>query len=469
MERQEISSQIGSATALPSISLLEFNNRLTEIISCSPQIRNVWVKAEISDLRKTAAGHCFFELVEKDATTGMPVAKIRASVWAGIFHKISTKFTSVTGSTLTDGIKVLVLISASFHPVFGLSAQVTDIDPYYTIGDLSRIRAEIIDRLTKEGIINQNRRLQWIETPQRIAVISAKNAAGYGDFINQLLSTPRKLRFDITLFPAVMQGDQTVTTIMSALEKIRSRKADFDGVVIIRGGGATSDLAAFENYDLAANIAQFPLPIIVGIGHERDITVLDFVANMRVKTPTAAAEWLISKGIEALSKLEAMAINIRMTVKEILAVESEHLARAGAELPFAPKLAITGQLTALAQLSQEIRQSALNTIVYNKQRLEITSEQLHGQSSAIIERARMATETFQQTLCSSLRHLLDLTKANLDNQQSLVDAYSPMATLRRGYTLTRKSGKIIASKSNINPGEGFDIIFYDGSLSATAD
>ena len=276
------------------ITLEELTSRIGGLINTSSSLRNVWVTAETSDLRRS--GHCYLELIQKHPATGEPVARARATIWRSVFARIESDFFVATGQRLDSGMKVMVQVTANYHPAYGLSLNITDIDPTYTMGDLMRIRMEILARLKREGVLELNRTVEWCDVPLRIAVISAPGAAGYGDFIHQLYSNDFRLRFTTCLFPAVMQGVQAPPSIIAALERIAAEEEEWDCVVIIRGGGATSDLASFENYDLAANVAQFPLPIIIGIGHERDVTVLDYVANMRVKTPTAAAEWLIGRG-----------------------------------------------------------------------------------------------------------------------------------------------------------------------------
>ncbi len=277
-----------------AITLEEFARRIGKAIFV-PDTQKVWITAELSDV-SVRGGHCYMELIEKDPERGTTRARMHGIIWSNNFKSVAPDFLAATGQKFDTGLKVMVLGSANMHPAYGLSVVITAVNPEYTMGDLLRRRREILDRLQQEGILEMHRNIGWCRVPLRIAVVSAPTAAGYGDFINQLYNNPSRLHFKVRLFPAVMQGVTAPATIISALETIAKQAGDWDGVVIIRGGGATSDLASFENYDLAAAIARFPLPVIVGIGHERDVTVLDYVANMRVKTPTAAASWLISRG-----------------------------------------------------------------------------------------------------------------------------------------------------------------------------
>ena len=264
------------------MTLSAYNARIERLISGEAILQNQWVIAETSDLRLNRSGHCYTELIEKDAN-GETIAKVGAAIWASNYSRLYYKFKEATGQVLSTGMKVLVNVTATFHRLFGIKVIINDINPEYTLGDMARQRQEILNRLTADGIIDMNQQLPWPAVPQRIAVVSAAGAAGYGDFMNQLRGNPYGLQFYTCLFSAVMQGVQTVPTVLRALDSINRHLDLFDCVVIIRGGGATSDLNSFDNYELASTVAQFPLPVIVGIGHERDVTVLDYVASRRVK------------------------------------------------------------------------------------------------------------------------------------------------------------------------------------------
>lgn len=309
---------------IPAITLLDLTRRIASAVA-EASICDVWVTAETSDLR-CSGGHCYMELIQKDPGSGSTLAKIRAAIWASRFAGLDAEFRMATGSPLASGIKIMARVTASYHPVYGLSLTVNDINPDYTVGDLLRRRREILAQLTREGVADMNRQLPWPVPVQRVAVISAAGAAGYGDFINQLYHNSRHLRFHTELFPAVLQGPKAPGSIIDALDYIAARVDEFDCVVIIRGGGATSELASLDDYDLAANVAQFPLPIIVGVGHERDVTVLDYVANMRVKTPTAAAEWLIARGDVQLQQLRQLGAELFRCVSERLSGNRRQLA-----------------------------------------------------------------------------------------------------------------------------------------------
>lgn len=405
------------------LTLLDINRRIADTIASTPGLTNVWIVAETSDLRCTG-GHCYMELIDKDESTGSPRARARATIWASRFARLNAEFRAATGSPLASNIKIMLQATATFHPVYGLSLNITDLNPEYTLGDLLRRRREMIARLQAEGILNCNRELEWPAVPWRIAVISAAGAAGYGDFIDQLYNNSHRLRFHTRLFEARMQGDDTATSIISALERIAAADDEYDCVVIIRGGGATGDLAAFDNYELAANIALFPLPVIVGIGHERDVTLLDYVANMRVKTPTAAAEWLIGRG--------------------------------------------TAMLDRLRSIGAEILDAAAGRINAGHRRLEFITGQLPALALGVIERAaiRIGPMT-EQAMTQSIDNLLRRRADRLEALAAIIDTLSPESTLRRGFSITRIDGHAVTDVAQAPAGTTITTTLASGTLTST--
>ena len=299
----DIDFESGSREAL---SLQELNFAIKEAINDAlPQ--RCWVRAEMSDVRANASsGHCYLEFIDKDEKSGQIVAKARGTIWARTFQMVKSYFEKETGQSFVSGLKVLVNVSVEFHEVYGYSLSVHDIDPSYTLGDMVKRRKEIILRLQKEGIFELNQDLPFPLLPQRIAVITSPTAAGYEDFINQLTENEYGFPFYIKLFPAIMQGEKTSESVIAALDKIFPHARLFDVVVIIRGGGSASELSSFDSYPLAANCAQFPLPVITGIGHERDDTVVDMVAHTRMKTPTAVASFLVECMVREASRLREL-------------------------------------------------------------------------------------------------------------------------------------------------------------------
>jgi len=389
-----------------AVTLLDLTRRISRAIASTQGLTGVWVTGETSDLRVTG-GHCYMELIQKD-DAATPLAKARAVVWASVYNVLARKFEAATGSALRSDMKILVCVNVNFHPVYGLSLVINDIDPDYTVGDLARRRNAIISRLRQEGVYDLNRELPWADVPYRVAVISASGAAGYGDFVKHLHDNPLRLRFETTLFEAALQGERTAPSVIAALDAIMARVDDFDCVVIIRGGGAVTDLAWFDDYELALNVASFSLPVIVGIGHERDVTVLDYVANTRVKTPTAAAEVLLRRVGDAYAAVVNIGQTILGTVNTNIGAQKQQLAY------------YRGLLPALAQ----------NVIDRNKQRV--------GSQAA-------------ESVVVTTANIVGRHRQRLDAMTELLEALSPEATLRRGYSITRIAGKAVTDSSGIAP------------------
>ena len=291
-----------------------------------------WVEAELAECRERG-GHCYLELIEKEDNTNTPVAKASAKCWRQTWLMLQPYFERTTGQPLRTGMKVLLKVYAQFHEAYGFSWIVTDIDPTYTLGDMARKRQEIIRQLKEEGVFDLQRELCIPRFAKRIAVISAEGAAGYGDFCRQLEDNEYGFKFEVTLFPAIMQGEQVESSVVAALNSIYDCIRDFDVVVIIRGGGATSDLSGFDTLALAENVAQFPIPIITGIGHDRDESILDMVANTRVKTPTAAAALLIDNLRQVLERINEAQQRIILAINQRIANQKTRLSNLQTLIP----------------------------------------------------------------------------------------------------------------------------------------
>lgn len=404
------------------------------------------VAAEISELRDNASGHCYMELVQKDAA-GQTVAKARANIWASTYRNLRPYFEKATGERLRAGIKVLVTVSVTFHPTFHYSLTVLDIDPTYTIGDMARRRAEIIRRLTEEGIIEDNKKLEWNTLPRRVAVISSASAAGYGDFMNQLHGNCTGYKFYTSLFAAIMQGEQSENSIIGALERIYGHAGDFDCVVIIRGGGATSELNCFDSYMLAQHVAQFPLPVIVGIGHDRDETVLDYVANTRVKTPTAAAEWLVGRMMKAEEYYAALQESIMLTVNERITREKEYIALLGERIPAAVTQRLAKEENRLLQIRNKTSYCAQQYVM----------------------RERLRINGFSSAVRSAVERNVEREKGKLQLIASKIELTSPEYILKRGYSITVKDGYPVKSAAEITDGDSIHIVFADGEATAVVN
>lgn len=288
---------------METLTLYQLNHEVRSLLE-GALAQTYWVEAELSEVRTGQGGHCYLEFIQKDDDGRALVARARGTIWARTYAMLSPLFERATGEHLRAGMKVRVEVEVDFHELYGYALNVLDIDPAYTLGDMAARRREILSQLEADGILHDNQQLPLPRLMQRIAVVSSAGAAGYGDFCNQLMNNEYGLYFDMRLFPAVMQGTNVEATVLAALEAVMAEAERWDCVVLIRGGGATSDLSDFDTYALAAAVAQMPIPVIVGIGHERDETVLDFVAHTRVKTPTAAAAFLIDHQAQELALLQ---------------------------------------------------------------------------------------------------------------------------------------------------------------------
>lgn len=402
-----------------------------------------WVRAETSDVHiNSASGHCYLEFIEKDTQSNQIIAKARGAIWAKTFRMLKPYFEMETGQHFTSGLKVLVRVSIDFHEVYGFNLNVVDIDPSYTLGDLVRKRQEIIRQLQEEGVFTLNKELSLPALPQRIAVITSPTAAGYEDFINQLFYNKAGYPFYVKLFPALMQGEKTEESIIAALERIDSHRELFDAVVIIRGGGATSDLNSFDSYLLAANCAQFPLPIITGIGHERDDTIIDLVAHTRLKTPTAVAAFLINCMDQAAEQLNLLQQALCTDTLSILQEKKQTLQRIGTLLPA----------------------TVNNRIERNRSALNLLASKLPTITSGLLERNKNQLELMHQRIHTAISSRLLKESRFIELQEQFIRMASPDYILKRGYSLTLRDGKILKSAKAVKSGDHLTTRFSDGEI-----
>lgn len=428
-----------------AISLVEFNRRIGGLLH-DASVQRCWVVAETSDVRQSG-GHCYLELVQKNAQTGQTLARMRGIVWASVYARLRCEFERATGQPFASGMNVMVEVSANFHEQYGLSVVITGINPTYTLGDMARQRLEILNRLRREGIIDMNKQLPWVDVAQRVAVISAAGAAGYGDFMNQLHNNPSGIKFYTCLFPAVMQGQSTVTSVIAALERINDYADLFDCVVIIRGGGSTSDLNSFDNYDLAANVAQFPLPVICGIGHDRDNTVVDSVASVRVKTPTAAAEWLLDRAQSALDHVNALTDMVVDSATQML----------------------SGARQQLAYFTSGIPLMADNIVVRHRARLQQIAAAIPVVAARRIDGAGKDLAFASQRVAMAARQCVANERQRVTGLEKQVELLSPDRVLRRGYSLTLRDGYVVTSASSLRAGDSLVTRFADGERTSVVE
>lgn len=431
----------GTSKSPNTITLQEFNNRIKRLLA-DPSVMNCWVVAETTDVRINQ--HCYLQLLEKNPKTGATVAKIKAIIWGNQFRFLNAQFKQVTGRDIGNDMKIMVCLSVNYSPQYGLTVVINDINPEFTLGDMERQRQEILNRLTQEGIIGQNKTVHVPPVLQRIAIVSAAGAAGYGDFMKQLTDNKYGVCFYPCLFQATMQGVKTVPTVLAALDKVEQNQHLFDCVVIIRGGGGTEELNSFDNYDLARRVATFPLPVIVGIGHERDITVLDYVAGIRVKTPTAAAEHIILQAANALAHIGDLS-------NQVVSIARDYIARAKEQLSY-----YAGNLPIMAQRIIDTNTLRLQNFIQNiplhvQRRIEGENAQLARQKDAI--KNAVAQVKMKETM-------------RLEALGDKIELLSPRKVMARGYTLTTCEGKIMTDAAQLEAGKLVTIHFRDGKVVA---
>ena len=425
------------------LSLYELNSLVRDVISMSlPD--SYWVEAELSEAREGYGGHCYMELIEKDEHSNTPIAKAHASCWRNRWMLLKPQFERVTGQRIHAGMKVLLKVHAQFHENYGFSWIVGDIDPTYTMGDMARKRMEIIQTLKEEGVFDLQKELKLPMFCQRIAVISSATAAGYGDFCNQLADNGYGLQFTTALFAATMQGEGVEQSVISALNRINEEWENWDCVVIIRGGGATSDLSGFDTLALAENVANFPLPIITGIGHERDESVLDMISFQRVKTPTAAAAFLVDHLTEVYARIEDAQEAIVNYVKRRLQVERMKFERLSTQIPTLFSLVKVRQSNRLDQLLNRLKVKAERIPADGLHRLEMLEARLKEPVARKLER--------------------ELHRIDMLSQRAI--AQDPERLLSRGYSITLKDGKSIKDASQLKAGDEIETRFAKGVAKA---
>lgn len=411
-------------------TLYELNNRIRNSIEQNfPD--SYWVIAEISELKTNHSGHCYLELIEKDPNQDKIIARARATIWSYTFRMLKPFFETASGITLDKGIKILVKVKVTFHEQYGLSINILDIDPGYTLGDMARKRQETMDKLEKDGVLEMNKQIPFPTAPQRIALISSETAAGYEDFLNQLLSNTYGFKYYVKLFPAKMQGEEAIPSLIMALDKIYPHEDFFDIVTIIRGGGSKADLNCFDSYDLAYHITQFPLPVVTGIGHEQDTSVADLVAHTKLKTPTAVAEFLIMQTFsldQYLAELQSTAIAL---VNECLQNKREHIDNLGHKFTLVINNILLKNDRILDQLAYSFEKR--------------TNRFLHVKKD-FLKYSQSALQSFSGKYLLEKRHYLQIALKTIKYMD-------PEKVLERGYSLTYHKGRIIRNGSGLARGD----------------
>lgn len=423
-----------------SLTLYELNSLVRDVIDTAFE-HAYWVEADLSEAREVK-GHLYMELVQTDLFSPTPIARASAKCWKSTWQMLRPKFESVTRQSLHAGMKVMLLVTANFHEAYGFSWIVQDIDPTYTMGDMARKRLEIIHQLKEQGVFDMQRELPIPMFAQRIAVISSAQAAGYGDFCNQLEDNEYGFKFYPKLFPATMQGDRVESSIIAALNEINCQIDHFDAVVIIRGGGATADLSGFDTLALAENVANFPLPIITGIGHDRDESIIDMVSNTQVKTPTAAAAFLIDHLARVNSILDNCQSSIINHAKNRLDREFSRLDNCARRIPTLFSLVKSRQENRINQLSNRLISQINSQLMQHQHQLQLISSNI----KPLVE------------------HLLEKQQLRLNSLTIRIKALDPELLLKRGYSITTHQGKIVKDATALSTGDEIVTRVQHGTL-----
>jgi len=451
----------------------------------------VWVKAEISEMTVNRSGHCYLDLIETEAETDTVIARCRATIWSYTFRMLKPYFETTSGQAFSEGLKVLLQAKVEYHEVFGFSLNVRDIDPVYTLGDLARQRREIIRKLQDDGVFEMNKELELPIVTQRIAIISSPTAAGLQDFLDQLHNNPHQFVFYTKLFPAVMQGNEAPRSIMNALDLIFEYEEMFDAVVIIRGGGAQIDLACFDQYELAFNVAQFPLPVITGIGHDKDDTVIDMVAHTRMKTPTAVAEFLISGALqfsqqlnelenhfielvnsqleENKNRLNDAADQLNQLVNQMIVAQQNRLSIARVQLKNRSETFLKGQQSELKQLTIGAKNKTDRFVTRQNHLLDQSGNKLNFVFREQMLKRKNQLNQFQNLTKIRSIETIRAEKKNLGSIQEKLRLVDPQNILKRGYSLTMLNGKIVKSVNQLKESDQLETRLSDGTVESKVE
>ncbi len=471
---------------MDSISLHELTSHISGALSALDA--NYWVVAEVASARvHKSSGHCYLELVEKK--DDKLLAQMRANIWKWVYRKIEAKFSLATGSELTTGMKVLLLVEVSFHETYGLSLNIKDIDPAYTLGDMARKRKETIERLEKEGIFDKNKKFDMPLLPSRLAVVTSETAAGYGDFLKTLKAGG--YGFSITLYPAFMQGDRTEESVISALRQVARKAGDFDALALIRGGGSQVDLSYFDSYAIAREIAFFPIPVLAGIGHERDESVAAMVAHTRLITPTAVAEFLVGRFEVFEATVDDITRRLVQRANELLFSEQNNLRHMTEQLVSRSRSIMQSAHHALEMSASNLVSAARNIVIRELGAMKHRGQKLIAGAGRLVERKKhrlqMQAGEFQNLARTSLRSeivrvtqlgavmpkgVLRLIKGQMERLESLgssVRLMDPLNVLKRGYSITTKEGRAVTGSDTLVKGDILYTRFARGDATSVVE
>ncbi len=449
---------------MDSISLQELASRIRGAIETLET--EFWVVAEVAQANlNRRSGHCYLDLVDKREDELL--AQMRATIWKWAFQKISAKFSLATGSDIVAGMKVLLLVEVRFHEIYGLSLNIKDIDPAYTLGDMARKRRETMERLEKEGIFNKNKQVQLALLPYSIAVVTSETAAGYGDFLNTLKAGG--YGFSITLYPAFMQGDRTEESVISALRAIAKKTGDYDAVAVIRGGGSQVDLSYFDSYALAREIALFPIPVLAGIGHERDESVAGMVAHTRLITPTAVAEFLVGRLEEFSALVGLLAGRLVARTRALLTEEGHRLRHLALALVSECRALLLEADNLLSVHGRGLASSARSFLTACRHRLAMGAGEFKHMAHAAIKGESSRVEAIQVKLPKDTVRFIKAAMEKLDSARAKLRLMDPLNVLRRGYSITTKGGRAVTDSDTLEQGDVLFTRFAKGEATSVVE
>lgn len=448
---------------MDAITLFDLNSRVRQTLK-ERFAEAVWITAEIADVKENRSGHCYLELADKKEEDESVIAVARGIIWSFTYKMLRPYFETSTGRGLEKGMKVLLQVEVVFHELYGYSLNIKDIDPTFTVGDLERKKREILAQLENDGIINMNKELEMPLVPKTVAVISSPTAAGYGDFMNHLQNNPYGYKFHVKLFPAVMQGERTTESVIGALERIYEYESLFDVVVIIRGGGAQTDLGSFDSYDMAANVAQFPLPVIAGIGHERDDTIVDRVAYMKVKTPTAAAAFLIDAFQETEARLDELQGDFTDEVEDLLASEQTRQRLYMSDFKRLTQSVLENNRNKMRLLSQQLEHGAKLYVHNRNSGFEQIRSRINNRVMLLLERQGVLLNNLRGKMSVGAHSLFVAQKSVLELAEAKIRFADPKNVLERGYSITRVNGQAVRDAANVKEGDTVETVLYKGRI-----
>lgn len=425
----------------------------------------VWIVAEINTLTRHKSGHCYMELVQKSKTSNSIIAQARATVWANKFSFISAYFESETDRELAVGMNVMLQVAITYHEVYGMSLNVLGINPTYTIGDVERAKKEIIDRLINEGVFDMNKTQTLPAVIQNIAVISSSTAAGYGDFVNHLETNMHGYHINITLFEAAMQGEQTEISVLDALNRIGEEYENYDAVAIIRGGGSKNDLSWFDNYNIAYMVTQFPLPVISGIGHERDESIVDMVAHTRMKTPTAVANFIIDYNSKFEEQIDSTTSEIFGIAKEFLMSSEMYLNNMTMSI-MKVRSRLSKDTERCDRIMSEIRTGLNVRMKEEEMKLNMIGNKLETSPRRLISEQESHLNGIKELISRTTKHRIEKANEKLSFLEHRLTLNDPRTILKRGYSITRINGKVVTNDLETNEGDIMETLLYDGKVTS---